>query len=317
MSMRVLLENQEITKYQFGYDGPNLLGFDTLEEVYFDVFEIKSKDYQIIKEKKESKNGLPIVELDVTVDNILYKGIKFELTKENVIRINQNSLNRRNSIILEKKKPVLNNHKNILIKEHNIVAPKPMDPTKKALKDLVVKESKEGLINNLIKENVERLFKQLLVDEPTDRNVFRFFEGFTEKFNKQYIEIAEKIARREAMRAMEGGGGTNAVQYSNGGSMNGKLIINDDLEVTGTIYGTLSGGGGGGVVDKKTFIIGDGINSEFVLNHSLNTYDVIVQIYDNSTKESVNAFIKNISPNETLIKFSQIIGVDSYRVVII
>ena len=116
---------------------------------------------------------------------------------------------------------------------------------------------------------------------------------------------------------MEGGGGTNAVQYSNGGSMNGKLIINDDLEVTGTIYGTVDGGGGGGVVDKKTFLIGDGVNSEFVLNHSLNTYDVIVQIYDNLTKEAVNAFIKNISPNETLINFSRIIGVDSYRVVII
>jgi hypothetical protein len=316
MSMRVLLENQEITKYQFGYDGPNLLGFDTLEEVYFDVFEIKSKDYQIIKEKKEAKNGLPIVELDVTIDNVLYKGIKFELTKENVIRINQNSLNRKNSVVLEKKKPVLNSHKNILIKEHNITAPKPMDPTKKALKDLVVKESKEGLINNLIKENVERLFKQLLVDEPTDRNVFRFFEGFTEKFNKQYIEIAEKIARREAMRAMEGGGGTNAVQYSNGGSMNGKLIINDDLEVTGTIYGTVDGAGSG-TVEKKTFLIGDGSNSEFVLNHGLNTYDVMVQIYDNTTKESVNAFIKNISPNQTLINFSRIIGVDSYRVVII
>jgi hypothetical protein len=316
MSMRVLLENQEITKYQFGYDGPNLLGFDTLEEVYFDVFEIKSKDYQIIKEKKEAKNGLPIVELDVTIDNVMYKGIKFELTKENVIRINQNSLNRKNSVVLEKKKPVLNGHKNILIKEHNITAPKPMDPTKKALKDLVLKESKEGLINNLIKENVERLFKQLLVDEPTDKNVFRFFEGFTEKFNKQYIEIAEKIARREAMRAMEGGGGTNAVQYSNGGTMNGKLIINDDLEVTGTIYGTVDGSGGG-TVEKKTFLIGDGSNSEFVLNHGLNTYDVMVQIYDNSTKESVNAFIKNISPNETLINFSRIIGVDSYRVIII
>jgi len=286
--------------------------------VYFDVFEIKSKDYQIIKEKKEAKNGLPIVELDVTIDNVLYKGIKFELTKENVIRINQNSLNRKNSVVLEKKKPVLNSHKNILIKEHNITAPKPMDPTKKALKDLVVKESKEGLINNLIKENVERLFKQLLVDEPTDRNVFRFFEGFTEKFNKQYIEIAEKIARREAMRAMEGGGGTNAVQYSNGGSMNGKLIINDDLEVTGTIYGTVDGaGGGGGTVEKKTFLIGDGSNSEFVLNHGLNTYDVMVQIYDNFTKESVNAFIKNISQNETLINFSRIIDVDSYRVIII
>ena len=85
-----------------------MLGFDSIDEVYFDVFENKTNQYQIIKEKKEEKNGLPVVELDVTINNTIFKNVKFQLTKENVVKINQNSLNRRNSAIIENKIPIIN-----------------------------------------------------------------------------------------------------------------------------------------------------------------------------------------------------------------
>jgi hypothetical protein len=177
--MRVLLENQLIDKYQFGSDGPNLLGFDSLEEVFFDVFEIKSKNYQIIKEKKSSKNDMPVINVDVIIDNLLYKDITFELTKENIVRINRNTLNRNSAILLEQEKPKLikEEPKKQLIKESNTKIVKP-----KIKKEKVEEKSPK----DLIKENTKEAIKQLILSEPDDKDLFRFFESYTEKINKKY-----------------------------------------------------------------------------------------------------------------------------------
>jgi hypothetical protein len=297
--MRVLLENQLIDKYQFGSDGPNLLGFDSLEEVFFDVFEIKSKNYQIIKEKKSSKNDMPVINVDVIIDNLLYKDITFELTKENIVRINRNTLNRNSAILLEQEKPKLikEEPKKQLIKESNTKIVKP-----KIKKEKVEEKSPK----DLIKENTKEAIKQLILSEPDDKDLFRFFESYTEKINKKYIEIAEKIARRESMRAMESGGGGNAVQFANGGTMDG------DLTVTGIIHGNVEG-----AAYKKSFTIGDSINNIFNLAHNLNTYDIVVSVYDINTKEQVYPSIQNTSPNITKIEFIEAIPDDSYRVVIL
>jgi hypothetical protein len=297
--MRVLLENQLIDKYQFGFDGPNLLGFDTLEEVFFDVFEIKSKNYQIIKEKKSSKNDMPVINIDVIIDNLLYKDITFELTKENIVRINRNTLNRNSAILLEQEKPKLikEEPKKQLIKESNTKIVKP-----KIKKEKVEEKSPK----EIIKENTKEAIKQLILSEPDDKDLFRFFESYTEKINKKYIEIAEKIARRESMRAMESGGGGNAVQFANGGTMDGNLTV------TGIIHGNVEG-----AAYKKSFTIGDSINNIFNLAHNLNTYDVVVSVYDINTKEQVYPSIQNTSPNITKIEFIEAIPDDSYRVVIL
>ena len=297
--MRVLLENQLIDKYQFGSDGPNLLGFDSLEEVFFDVFEIKGKNYQIIKEKKSLKNDMPVVNVDVIIDNLLYKDITFELTKENIIRINRNSLNRRNAILLEQseqkvskdipKKQIIKENVNKLVKQ-KLKTPK--------------KEQKSP--KDILKENTKDAIKELILSEPDDKELFRFFESYTDKINKKYIEIAEKIARRESVRAMESGGGNNAMQFANGGTMNG------DLTVTGIIRGVVEG-----AAYKKSFTIGNSIDKAYTLLHNFNTYDVVVNVYDINTKELVYPFIQNISPNTTKIEFNEAIPDDSYRVVIL
>jgi hypothetical protein len=308
--MKVSLEGQEINNCQFTYEGVNMLGFDSIDEVYFDVFEIKTPQYQIIKEKKEEKNGLPVVELDVTINNTIFKNVKFQLTKENVVKINQNSLNRRNSVIIENKTPVIN--KRTVVKEQ-LSSNKPAEnPTKTELKKLIQKESKSGLIKKLIKENTEELFHELLLTDRSDKKIEKFFEAYTSNFKKSFIEIAEKIARRESLRFAESGGGTNAVQYANGGTMDGNLTVTQTIvanEITDTQ--------GRELVSKLTFdILGDNNTRTYHLNHNLNTKNIIISVYDIVTDELVFVSSKNVDPNNTTIQFPNNLTVgQDYKVV--
>ncbi len=288
-----------------------MLGFDSIDEIYFDVFEIKANQYQLIKEKKEEKNGLPIIELDVTIDNTVFKNIKFHLTKENVVKINQNSLNRRNSIVIETKIPLINKQK--LIKEQNLIKKTVDNPTKEELKKLVQKESKTGLIKKLIKENTEELFRELLLTDNGDKQIQKFFEGYTNNFKKSFIEIAEKIARRESLRFAESGGGSNAVQYANGGTMDGNLTVTQTIlaeEVTDTK--------GRELVHKLSFnIVGNNTTSTYTLNHNLNTKNILINVYDINTDELVFVSCKNTDTNNTTIQFPNNLNFgENYRVIL-
>jgi hypothetical protein len=311
--MKVSLEGQEIKNYVFTYEGVNMLGFDSIDEIYFDVFEIKTNQYQIIKEKKEEKNGLPIVELDVTVDNVIFKNVKFQLTKENVVKINQNSLNRRNASIIENKVPLINkNNKPTIIKEQNLLKKSPDKPVKEELKKLIQKESKTGLIKQLIKENTEELFRELLLTDNSDKKIQKFFEGYTSNFKKSFIEIAEKIARRESLRFSESGGGSNAVQYANGGTMDG------DLTVTQTILAeTITDTKGRHLVSKLTFnIVGNNTTRTYTLNHNLNTKNILINVYDINNDELVFVSSRNVDLDNTTIQFpNNLLTGQNYRVV--
>jgi hypothetical protein len=312
--MKVSLEGQEIKNYQFTYEGVNMLGFDSIDEIYFDVFEIKTNQYQIIKEKKEEKNGLPVVEVDVTVGNVIFKNVKFQLTKENVVKINQNTLNRRNSIIVENKIPLIEQtKKKNLIKEQNSSKKSLENPVKTELKKLVQKESKSGLIKQLIKENTEELFKELLLTDNGDKQIQKFFEGYTNSFKKSFIEIAEKIARRESMRFSESGGGTNAVQYANGGTMDGSLTVTQTI-----VAETITDNKQRQLVSKREFhIIGNGTTAIYTLNHNLNTKIIIINVYDAKTDELIFVSCRNIDLNNTRIQFGNILdNTQEYKVII-
>ena len=312
--MKVSLEGQEIKNYQFTYEGVNMLGFDSIDEIYFDVFEIKTNQYQIIKEKKEEKNGLPIVELDVTIGNTIFKNIKFQLTKENIVKINQNTLNRRNSTIIENKIPLIDKNKEQSLIKEQLLTNKPVENSVKAeLKKIIQKESKSGLIKKLIKENTEELFHELLLNDSSDKKIQKFFEGYTSNFKKSFIEIAEKIAKREGLRSMESGGGTNAVQYANGGTMDGNLTVTQTI-----LANNITDNQGRQLVSKLIFdIIGNDVTRTYTLNHNLNTKNILINIYDATTDELVFVSSKNIDLNNTTIQFpNNLLTHENYRVII-
>jgi len=159
-------------------------------------------------------------------------------------------------------------------------------------------------------EDAEEAFFDILETKKDDPRIKKFFNYHADQAKKELFSITEKFTQQQMARAMESGGGTNSVQYANGGTMHGDLIVDGNLTVTGT-----SNTGGGTTSNKKVFTVGDGVHNEYTLLHSLNTKDIIVSVYD-SDYESVLAYIKNISLNETRISFGNIIPVDSIKVVI-
>lgn len=87
-------------------------------------------------------------------------------------------------------------------------------------KSEVYKSNNSGFIEELQKHK----------DDPRVKN---FFNYHTELAKKEIFSITEKFTQQQMARAMESGGGTNAVQYANGGTMNGNLLIDGDLQVSG------------------------------------------------------------------------------------
>lgn len=151
-----------------------------------------------------------------------------------------------------------------------------------------------------------------LIKYKDDPRVKSFFNYHSELAKKEIFSITEKFSQLQMARAMESGGGTNAVQFANGGSMNGDLLVDGNITFTGNI----SGNGIGGGITKKIFNIGNGIDTEYILVHSLGTKNVLVSVYDEND-EMVQASIKNISLNETKVSFSMPISSNAIKVIIV
>jgi len=72
-----------------------------------------------------------------------------------------------------------------------------------------------------------------------------------------------------------------------------------------------------GFQTKHAEDIGDGTTKEFTINHNLNTYDVITQVYNKSTKHTVEPDIENYDANNVKINFNKAPTANQYRVVVI
>ena len=308
--MEIFLDNKLISEYSFIEEGMNTLGYDTLHEVFFDVFEIKSKHLELVKEKRGDFNGLPIVELDLCIEDKIYKNVRFIVNEKSDIKINLNLLDHLNCIVYEKTNKIETKHKKspLIIEQTELVPLKETKKVKKSEKTEVIKEEKlidkvkdqflsnlkqellenlkneieYGSISEMLKESIHNNFGTILENDGFQFRLQKLFQNDQNKFRKDLIEIAEKISRREVMRFSESGGGTNARHY-----------------------------------DKLIFIIGDETNTEYTLSHNLNTKDLFITIYDHLTNEVVIADIININDNQTLIKFELPPANQSCKVVIL
>ena len=70
-------------------------------------------------------------------------------------------------------------------------------------------------------------------------------------------------------------------------------------------------------VTKYAQTIGDGTANTYVVTHNLNTKDIVVDVYDTSTDESVDVRIRRSSADSIEVDFSAPISLNSYRVVVI
>lgn len=138
----------------------------------------------------------------------------------------------------------------------------------------------------------------------------RFFGYYSDQTKKEIHEINEKYSKQYMAKILEtsGGGGTSnsAVDYANGGTINGDLTITNNLSVLGNLYAQID--------NKRVFNIGNTTDTDYILDHNFNTKDLILTMYD-SNDEIVLAGAKNINLNQTLITFSEP-PIDSIKVVI-
>jgi len=237
--VNVLLDNKKITKVLFIKDGMHILGYDKLDEVFFDVFNIQSCGVDLIKEKKGDFEGNPIIELDLSIDNKIYKNARFILKNDTQTFINPNLLDYTKFNICENNeldavdKSLISSNK--INAETNIIEKskqKFFGSIKNELLEHLKNEIKAGIISDLLKNNIQSNFESFLGESINQIKLQKLFQNENNKFRKELIEISEKMARRESIRFSESGGGTNAVQYANGGSMDG------DLEVSGILSST-------------------------------------------------------------------------------
>lgn len=151
-------------------------------------------------------------------------------------------------------------------------------------------------------------FFAFLEKHKNDPRINKFFANQTDGAKKELFAITEKYEKEFKLKlghALESGGGTNSFGY--GGEVNGTIDIKGDLKVSGNVYAPNSK-----LAYKHVYPITD--NNIFTITHNLSTKSLLVNVYDD-TGEQIFCDIKNISLNETVISFSDI--VNNYEVVIV
>lgn len=208
-------------------------------------------------------------------------------------------------------------------------------------------------LGNLKKINQDIVEESIIQDVPENRT--KKYLSFLEEFesiqkatslpseNKDITNISSQINeelskfKSQLSRiALEGGGGTNAVQYAKGGFMDGDLVVSGDITSLGNVFQdginlgddisslrsfiqsnsaswSAGGGGGGTGIKYTTDIIGNGIDSVYTFSHGLNTADLVVSIIDKDTDKIVLAAVRVDSSN-IIVDFSEPFS-NTYRLV--
>jgi hypothetical protein len=187
-------------------------------------------------------------------------------------------------------------------------------------------ESTEKYINTIkssenrkIQEDAEETkedskFFDLLEKKKDDPRVKKFFNYHADAMKKEFNQIIEKVKTAQFARAMESGGGTNAVQYANGGTMNGSLTVTNNI-VAENIQDTT----GRGLIRKKSFpLLGNGSNKTFTIQHNFNTLDIVISVYDTRTNQLVFVTCTNVNENTTTVSFpNNLQEGETYRVILL
>ena len=186
--------------------------------------------------------------------------------------------------------------------------------TEKYIDDIKKSQNTEKVEEDAEEDTETKSFFDLLEKKKDDPRVKKFFNYHADHMKKEFTQIIEKVKTTQFARAMESGGGTNAVQYANGGTMTGNLTVTEQI-VGQVVTDTL----GRQLVHKKTFnIVGNGSDNEFTFNHNFNTKDILINVYDSNNYALVTISSVNIDLNNTRITFPNILAVgENYRVILI
>jgi len=68
---------------------------------------------------------------------------------------------------------------------------------------------------------------------------------------------------------------------------------------------------------KASANVGNGTNTSFAITHSLNTRDVVVNVYDNATYDTVEVDVVRTDADTVTVSFSVAPTTNAYRVVVV
>jgi hypothetical protein len=296
--MAIFLDNKPIKDFGDTKEVINVLNCSSLQEVKNNLFLIKTNGETFLKEKVNTHKNNPVFEFNVLIGSKLHKNIKFVVSEKNETKLNHQQLGIDRKPKTEEKPQILK-EKTQLIDAKSESTPKQETP----------------LTADLVKKLVYETFSSLVNEDSKHPELEKFFDVYTEGFKNQFMQISEKISKREIYRAMESGGGTNAKQFAKGGTMEGDLTITGNLSVVGNSYINLQPPDE--VAKKVVFNVGDGINTEYTLTHNLNTRDIIVSVIDTATNKVVYPLAQYTTLNDISLSFENPVSINAYRAVVI
>jgi hypothetical protein len=173
----------------------------------------------------------------------------------------------------------------------------------------------QSIPTDQIKGLIHETFTSLIKGGEYNHELQKFFDTYTDGFKQQFMLISEKISKREMYRAIEGGGGSNSKQYAKGGLIEGDLVIEGNLTVTGDSFVNIQPPDA--VAKKYVATIGDGSNDTFIITHNFNTQDILVTVIDAATSKVVYPSIEYINGGNISVSFQNIPANNAYKVIVI
>lgn len=297
--MAILLDNKPLNTFEDTKDVINILNCSNFQEVKKNLFLIKSNGATFLKEKTNTWRNNPVFEFNVLVGNILHKNVKFVVSEESETMINHKQLGIRKKHKLPEEPEIIEESQELLT----------------TIPDTKV-ETQSQLINaEQIKGLIQETFTSLIKGEEFNPELQKFFDAYTDNFKQQFMLISEKISKREMFRAIEGGGGANSKQLAKGGTIEGSLVIEGDLTVTGSSYVNIQPPDA--VAKKHVSLIGDDINDNFLVTHNFNTQDILVTVIDVATSKVIYPSIEYINGSSINVTFQNVPDLNSYKVIVI
>jgi hypothetical protein len=295
--MAILLDNKPLNEFGDTKEAINVLNCTSLLEVKNNLFLIKAGNETFLKEKINTWKNNPVFEFNVLIGNKLHKNIRFIASEKNETKLNHQQLGIIKKSKSEEKPKILKEEAQLLTK---VSEPVPQD---------------QSVNPDLIKKMIFETFASLVNEDIKHPELEKFFDVYTEGFKRQFMQISEKISKREIFRAMESGGGTNAKQFAKGGTMEGDLTITGNLSVIGNSYLNIQPPDE--VAKKVVFNVGDNTNTIYTLAHNLNTRDILVTILDKNTNKVVYPIVEYTTLNTIDLAFENVVATDAYRAIII
>lgn len=91
---------------------------------------------------------------------------------------------------------------------------------------------------------------------------------------------------------------------------NVELTVVGDVSATGTIYGS-------NILNKYTYIVGDGAATSFTFDHNLGSEDLITTVIDSSTKAVVYPSVVYTTLSSVTVEFSNVPAASAYKLIVV